>query len=434
MNHSYARKMRHLKQLATKLQLALNQEEKPKELVRLLVSKIKSLLNELRLAVSGYDLKKAMGAVAVFFGLAVSTNASAQLFTTPVLNPFGLDSVSYYALPAVADLDGDGDLDLLVGEEYGSLQYFQNTGTKTSPMFGAPVQNPFGISVTSAYYVRPVFADMDNDGDQDLILGDFYGGGILYQQNTGTATSPMFAAAVTNPFGITPVAIAQLPTIADLDNDGDLDMLVGEENGNMRYFENTGSKTNPMFAAGVLNPFGLAPTYYFAAPAFGDVDLDGDFDLMVGEYYGAIQYFENTGTKTNPAFGVAQNNPFGIVSTLDAAFPVMADFDDDGDQDLLVGEYYGTMKYFQNLDPTVSLLESPAFAFSLFPSPASEYFSIVTQETIVKIEIISLTGQLVELIEKPKERIDISKLNNGTYLVKLYNASGEASVRKLNKI
>jgi hypothetical protein len=79
--------------------------------------------------------------------------------------------------------------------------------------------------------------------------------------------------------------------------DGDFDAFVGDENGNLYYFENTGTPTAPEFAAPALNSFGLevgAGPVGRIVPAFVDIDNDGDFDLFVGDENGDLWFYENT--------------------------------------------------------------------------------------------------------------------------------------------
>jgi len=257
-------------------------------------------------------------------------------------------------LPELADLDGDGDEDLLTnaldGYSSGDLIYHQNTGTATSPAFAAAVTNPFGSTV-SGYIAAPALADIDDDGDLDLFMGEAspYGLAITYQENTGTATAPAFGTPITNPFGITGVTgEVVFPEFADIDDDGDLDLFTGNVYGEIWFYRNTGTASSPAFAAPALNPFGLSSTYYLAAPALTDLDRDGDMDMLVGEEGGDFQYFENTGTAGSPAFATPRGNHFGLTSVYDLAFPDFSDIDDDGDMDLFVGEYYGDILFFRN--------------------------------------------------------------------------------------
>jgi hypothetical protein len=83
--------------------------------------------------------------------------------------------------PTFADLDGDGDLDAVVGASDGKLHYYENTGTAVNPLFAAPVANaPFGLSDVGTYSM-PTFADLNADGRLDAIVGDYNGDLFLFQ-------------------------------------------------------------------------------------------------------------------------------------------------------------------------------------------------------------------------------------------------------------
>src|SRR4029450_3933961 len=111
----------------------------------------------------------------------------------PSTNPFGLSGVGFAAVPALVDLDGDGDLDLFVGER-NTTYFFRNTGTAVAPAFAPRVANPFGLADIGDF-AAPSFADLDGDGDLDAVVGELYGD-LFVAWNTGSATSPAFAAPV----------------------------------------------------------------------------------------------------------------------------------------------------------------------------------------------------------------------------------------------
>ncbi|WP_246195020.1 FG-GAP-like repeat-containing protein [Allochromatium palmeri] len=213
--------------------------------------------------------------------------------------------------------------------------YFENTGSASSAAFATAQTNPFGLSDVGQYVV-PTFADLDGDGDLDALIGEGYGN-TLYFENTGSASSAAFATAQTNPFGLSDVGFSAAPTLADLDADGDLDALIGNSDGNTLYFENTGSASSAAFATAQANPFGLSNVGSLAKPTFADLDGDGDLDALIGEWYGQTLYFENTGSATSAAFATAQINPFGLSDVGQSAAPTLADLDGDGDLDALVG-------------------------------------------------------------------------------------------------
>ncbi len=427
--NQYARKKRQLKWLAKRLNILIEKgASRTSREVNKMVLKIKLLLGELAGAFSKFELKSVLGGLAIGLGVFYSGETTAQSFRPPVLNPFGLVSTFEYAMPAFADLDGDGDLDLLVGEYYGSMQYFENTGTSSSPNFASPSRNPFGI-VSTSYLAYPNFADMDNDGDLDLFVGEVFGG-MKYFENKGSSTSPQFIAPVMNPFGLSSTLGFAVPVACDLDGDGDLDLLVGETYGVLQYFENTGSVSSPVFAAPVQNPFGLTSGSYISAATVSDIDNDGDLDVIVGEAYGALQYFENTGSVTTPYFAIKDKNPFGLQSAVELASPVFVDLDADGDVDLLVGEYYGGMQFFKNdLINGVSNV-SMDVEVGLFPNPVVDVLNIEITGQIEMVEIFNLLGQSMGQYKKPGNKIDISNLSSGMYTVKIELSNGQFSIQK----
>ena len=289
-------------------------------------------------------------------------NAHAQsitpTFSTGVVNPYGLtQNPNGYSVPTFADLDNDGDLDMLSGSSYyGTFAYYQNTGTNANPSFSAAVFNPFGLTNTPAYYSTPAFVDMDHDGDMDIMAGD-KSGNFNYYENTGTATAPSFAASVLNPFGTTQINSGvnySHPSFADMDNDGDMDMMASSEgDNNFYYFENTGNNTTPSFATAVTNPFGLSNSYYWLGAVQADIDNDGDFDIISQTENGDFYYYQNTGTASAPAFAAVIINPFilgnlNTVSNSSYYATSFVDLNNDGRIDLMSGDSYGNFIFNKN--------------------------------------------------------------------------------------
>jgi FG-GAP-like repeat len=280
--------------------------------------------------------------------------ASARVTVFERDSDFSLSVPHYYARPALGDFDADGDRDLVVGHGGAHFVYFENTGGPANPVFlvQSGSGDPFD-ELTAGFMSDPAVGDIDGDGDLDLVSGDY--GTFDFLENTGSATSPAFTSTgSTDPFaGIPNTGQLNVPALGDLDRDGDLDLVVGGQGGfGIRYFENTGSATAAAFLerTGTANPFAavLVPS---PTPALGDVDNDGDLDLSVGSYYGSHSFFENTGTAKKPAFvaRTAAASPFhGDSPSSFTSRPALGDLDGDGDLDQISGFYDGSLAYFEN--------------------------------------------------------------------------------------
>jgi hypothetical protein len=296
---------------------------------------------ETKLSSIQVSIKKGVLTGAVVAGALLATttaNAQATFQPTGFNNPFeGLD-VGLSSNTTFADVDGDGDLDMVSGEYYGTFFYFENDGGVYTQQTGA--NNPFnGIDVGNRS--SPTFADVDGDGDLDMLSGES-NGTFLYFENDGGVYTQQTGA--NNPFNGIDVGIRSRPTFADVDGDGDLDMLSGEAYGTFLYFENDGGVYTQQ--TGANNPFNGFDIGHTSTPAFADVDGDGDLDMLSGELYGIFFYFKNVGGVFTQQTGA--NNPFDGFDVGTVSSTTFADVDGDGDLDMLSGEYQGSFFYFEN--------------------------------------------------------------------------------------
>jgi len=274
-------------------------------------------------------------------------------------NPFNGDlPVPLFAAPALGDVDRDGDLDAFLGYDDGTFRYVENAIVRpivridVDELVGAP--DPFAGQSGGAYET-PTLADLDGDGDPDIVAGSTLGD-LHYYENTGDAAIPLFTAraGAANPLPGPALGTESAPALADLDADGDLDLVavtnVGVAFGTFRYYENSGSATNPVFAlrTGAEDPLASLDPGPSGAPAFGDLDRDGDYDLVVGRYQGWFAYFRNTGDATNPLFAEVTGtaNPFNVKDVGERSTPALADLNRDGHLDLVAGNSDGTFAYF----------------------------------------------------------------------------------------
>ena len=272
-------------------------------------------------------------------------------------NPFNGFDVGNYAIPTFADVDGDNDNDLVVGESTGTLKYFLNesaNGIITFTAKTAASDNPFS-SIDVGNSSAPTFADVDGDGNLDLVVGESTGT-LKYFLNESTTESVIFTekTSTENPFNNIDIGGYSVPTFADVDGDNDLDLIVGNSTGALKFFLNESITETITFTpkTSTENPFNsLGTTGSYAAPTFADINGDNKIDLVIGGTFGTLKSFLNESTQSETVFTrqTENINPFnGINFGITYITPTFADINGDNKQDMVIGGYDGTLKYFLN--------------------------------------------------------------------------------------
>jgi len=261
---------------------------------------------------------------------------------------------TYYTRISLADIDNDGDLDLFYGGgSSGSLVYFENIGNANNPVFELRFEEfPGLMNMIGNIYgglVDVDFADLDSDGDLDVAYSSRLDGGGSVVWNDGSPEEASFIPRP--PYG--PHAGQSNVTLADIDNDGDYDYFSGHgySGHQMYYAENYGTPEEPYFQhqGDTLHYQGL----YFGVPFnfdMGDIDNDGDYDLIVCKHGGNIGYYENQGTPEEANFVLVTDDLFPDRDTTDwMETPELADIDGDGDLDLFLAGGLAHLYFFENL-------------------------------------------------------------------------------------
>ncbi|MEZ6127508.1 MAG: VCBS repeat-containing protein [Planctomycetaceae bacterium] len=295
------------------------------------------------------------------------------------------------AAPCAADFDGDGDLDLMSGNypmyvqpseaslhENDFLQYFENVGTRQQPLFESRAFPGEG-SWPRSRLATPRAADFDADGDLDLVVSSSQD--IFMFSNEGSTTNPKFithSKHLPSPWGLASIGADQF---RDWDGDGRLDMI---RDYTVRLNSGAGNPFRWTQVVSVLppgqhieHPSGIGDDWFW--PRLDDFDQDGKIDVMFGDWHGHVWLHRNLSTADQQEFdlkgvrlkltsgvpikvGPPEQDPANNFSALQGARTVftVADFDRDGERDLVVGDTYGKVRYFRNATPHKAT--EPSFA------------------------------------------------------------------------
>jgi len=261
------------------------------------------------------------------------------------------------------DIDTDGDLDLYVGSSEGNLEYLQNNdGVFVTEV--APSNLDIDL-IDVGFNSSPFFADVNNDGEDDLVIGNRQGTFNVYDRANGLAE----LTGENNPLDNIDIGIQAVPAFTDLDTDGDQDLIIGNNSGELSYYINEAGIFTEQVDGD--NPFSDITVSERSMPFFADIDEDGDQDLILGEYYGEVRYYTNDDNVFTEQTGA--NNPFdSFGSDLDLTSVSLVDLDEDGDQDLLLGEAYGDILYYTNIDGVFTLQTDDNNPFSGLATTGSQ--------------------------------------------------------------
>ncbi|MGF1564344.1 MAG: FG-GAP-like repeat-containing protein [Flavobacteriales bacterium] len=368
-----------------------------------------------------------------------------ELETTRFLQA-GMIETGTGAYPVLADVNGDGLLDLIIANrEYyvaGDAQLSQialylNVGTSTNPVFEWFSDDWNGISATGWRSVYPSFGDLDGDGDLDMIIGE-QSGQLHVFTNNGVATElPVFdetSVPLNDNAGI-PIDIGQFatPYLFDIDNDGDLDLLVGEKEGIVNLFLNTGTANTPVFTqfegdngtalGGVQVQTQLGINGYSIPQLHRD--NDGALWLFVGNEIGGVEVYNGfTSENFSGSFNQVTTELAGIKEGLRCGM-ALDDINNDGYLDMVYGITNGGVMYFRGYDPSVSVNAIPSDnQLKVYPNPANDYFVIERSSAgPVTIRVSDITGKTVidrQLVQESVLRISTLELGNSIYLVEVY--------------
>lgn len=320
--------------------------------------------------------------------------------------------------PVFADIDADGDFDFFTGVITGEIAFYENTGNRTTPSFNfanGKWQDLLIFSFSAALGKKQrhganaiAFADIDGDRDLDFFYGDLFHKGLYFLRNDGAPNNPKVAITDTLFPRAQPIITFgyNVPRFADIDGDRDNDLFIAvlqQNQNNFLFYKNSGTTTAPDFKLAMPNFLSMIDAGSNSAPAFADIDADGDQDLFIGNLDGQISFYENTGGATAPAFRWVTDNLPNLQPALHfSATPAFADLDADGDFDLLVGSAFGRMTHYENqgslLSPHFTFITSTFANISISGSSAPQFIDY-DQDRDLDLFIGASIGGAVHLYE-----------------------------------
>lgn len=253
-------------------------------------------------------------------------------------------NIPLFPAPTFADIDDDGLLDMIIGEWQGNLHHYEQA-TVNADSFLFVTQDFNGITVGKNS--SPHFTDLDQDGLIDLLVGAHSGKLFLYEQQS-TASENFIL--MTDSLKIDPPTFRINTAVLDLDQNGLFDLIIGGNYGNLAHFEQSAMGSLDFVAHNLYLFQGGDYMYGGSAPCIADFDNDGLYDLIVGEMDGLYYHFEQA-SPLSFDFVLQSDNFLNLMDVGAGAAPCVTDLDADGLVDLIVGEWHGNLNHFEQATP-----------------------------------------------------------------------------------
>ena len=338
------------------------------------------------------------------------------------------------ANPVFVDVNADGLQDLVVGnksffvpggEKNARIYLFINVGNATNPSFALADDNYLGMNDFSsgAWRFSPTFGDLDNDGDLDVLIGEEFGA-LFYAENIAGPDQPFEFGPIS--FGYEEIDIGQVskPQIIDMNEDGLQDIVIGERNGNINYFENIGTPSEPKFnldptnkSLGAIDVREDGFITGYSAPVV--LDVGGERQLFSGTQTGSIRRYINLEDNLFGLFLESESN-YGKIQPGGESQPSFADINDDGFYEMVVGNIRGGLQFYATDLKTMTTSTSTIDIknnIQLFPNPTSDQLTLVLPSSISidQIQVYNSVGQLMK--STTDTTFSVRSLEAGVYMI-----------------
>jgi hypothetical protein len=361
--------------------------------------------------------------------------------------------------PVLFDFDGDGLQDLFVGNDgiYDSswykngllysaytskIAYYRNEGTPASPVFKLMNDDLAGISTMQLRGAFPTFADLNGDSRPDMVVGNSDGSLIAFMNNGTGEVIPDFNPPILHWQGID-VGDFSTPQLFDLDKDNKTDLVIGEQNGNLNWYKNTGTAGFPAFSAitdslGKVNVTNYGVSYDgFSTPCFSRF-TDGTTFLLCGSDEGRIHLFTNIDQNLQGKFtGSSTLYQWLASDPADTLFgwqtsPAIARLTDLSEFDMITGNFAGGLNYITKRSTPVIIqgIQNPVSAGSgilkVYPNPADNSVTVDSPPLATHAPHLTITDiygrPVLHIPFSGKSTFSVSALASGIYLIHLGQA------------
>ena len=356
------------------------------------------------------------------------------------------------SIPKFVDIDGDGLTDMFIAHFFAykpvlskesRVAYYKNTGTLNSPEFtliDKDFQNLSSLNV--GLRMVPAFGDINGDSKIDMFLG-LEDGTLVYFENNSTGSSPTFSAPVynytDNNGNLIHHGLYATPQLFDLNKDGLLDLIFGVKTGEIIYYQNTGSASNPEFTLvtsllGGIDVSDLTPDGYPVPNFFSHNDTTY---AIIGCIDGTLKFLKDIDNNIDDGdYFTFIDSSFLNMELGAYSSAYVLDIDNDTDLDLFLGQDLGGIFHLEN-EPGSNLgVQEHLYAprIEIYPNPFNHIVHI-KQIGPVKDEHVTLcdySGKLIRQFELTSQEfeIDLSFLDQGMYVLHFVQSGVQKKISK----